>query len=133
MFTIMVVEDNAVFRQLLTETLRSQFSSIRVLEAETAMEALQKVRTTSPDLIFMDIRLPGETGLELTKKIKSQHPSTIIVILTGHDLPEYREAAKKYKADHFLFKGSLTAAEISKLVKDVLTDRKIELGREKPK
>jgi DNA-binding NarL/FixJ family response regulator len=129
MFTILIVEDSGVFRQLLAETLRSQFSSIRVVEAETAKEALHKVRTTSPDLIIMDIRLPGETGLELTKKIKSRYPAINIVILTSYDLQEYREAAKKYKADQFLLKNSTTTIEISKIVTDFLTDRKIEFGR----
>ncbi|MGZ3539371.1 MAG: response regulator, partial [Thermodesulfobacteriota bacterium] len=57
-------------------------------------------------IVFMDIRLPGENGLELTKKIKQNYPDIIIVILTSYDLPEYRQAALKRLADCFVPKGS---------------------------
>ena len=50
----------------------------------------------------MDIRLPGENGLELTKRIKMNYPDIIMVILTNYDLPEYREAARESMADYFV-------------------------------
>jgi DNA-binding NarL/FixJ family response regulator len=132
MFTAMIVEDNVVYRQLLAETIRSRLPSIVVVEAGSANEALHKVKTTSPDLIFIDIRLPDETGLELTKRIKIQHPKIIIVVLTSHDLPEYREAAKKYKADYFLWKGSTTTDEILKVIKSIISVRQTGSGRTEP-
>jgi DNA-binding NarL/FixJ family response regulator len=54
----------------------------------------------------MDIRLPGENGLELTKKIKRNNPGIITVILTSYDLLEYRQAARESMADYFVPKGS---------------------------
>jgi DNA-binding NarL/FixJ family response regulator len=131
MFTAMIVEDNIVYRQLIANTLRSQLPSIVVVEAGSAKEALHKVKTTSPDLIFMDIRLHGESGLELTKKIKSQHSKIIVVVLTSHDLPEYREAAKRNKANYFLWKGSTTTDEILNLIKSILAERQIGSGKYK--
>jgi len=53
----------------------------------------------------MDIRLPGENGLELTKKIKKNYPDITVVIVTSYDLPEYREAARESMADYFVPKG----------------------------
>jgi len=67
---------------------------------------LNKIDSFHPKIVFMDIRLPGENGLELTKKIKKNYPDIIIIILTSHDLPEYRQAARESMADYFVPKGS---------------------------
>ena len=83
----------------------------------------QKIDSHPPNLIFMDIRLPEENGLELTRKIKADYPDTIIIILTSHDLPEYREAATRCKANYFLSKGSMTTDEIFKLFKPILLEK----------
>jgi DNA-binding NarL/FixJ family response regulator len=103
---ILIVEDNPFFLQFLKETLHLRLPSIDMFEAANGEEAIQKIKTLSPEAILMDIRLPGENGLELTKKIKAQYPNIIIVILTNYDLPEYREAAYHSGADHFVSKDS---------------------------
>ncbi len=103
---ILVVEDNAFFRQFLIETIHLRFPSIEILEAGNGKEAMEKIKTLSPDAIFMDLRLPGENGLDLTRKIKAQYPDIVVVILTNYDLPEYREASYQCGADHFVSKDS---------------------------
>jgi len=68
-----------------------------------------KIDSFHPKIVFMDVRLPGENGLELTKKIKKikkNYPDIIIVILTSYDLPEYRQAVRESMADYFVPKGS---------------------------
>jgi DNA-binding NarL/FixJ family response regulator len=117
---ILIVEDNATFRQSLREILHSEFPSLDIIEASDGEETLQKVADLTLDLIFMDIKLPGENGLSVTKKIKARHPEIPIVILTSYDLPEYREATKESKADHFISKGSPTN-KILEVVKSVLS------------
>jgi len=91
-------------------------------EASDGKEVLQKVDTFRPDFILMDIKLPGESGLELTKKIKIDSPKTIISILTNYDLPEYRKAAYHYGADYFLSKSASTTDEILRLIETILSD-----------
>ena len=92
-FRILIVEDNGLFRQTLRESLQKSFPEIAVDEAAEGGESLQKVDAFLPDLVFVDIRLPGENGLELIKKIKATHPDITIFILTDYDTPEYRKAA----------------------------------------
>jgi DNA-binding NarL/FixJ family response regulator len=70
----------------------------------------------------MDIRLPGENGLELTKKVKARYPNIIVIILTGYDLPEYRESSSRY-ADYFFSKDSSTPENIFTLVESILPTR----------
>jgi two-component system response regulator YesN len=120
---VLIVEDSPVFRKLLKETLHSRFPSMQISEAEDGKEALQEVKDFCPELIFMDIKLPGETGLELTKKIKAQCPDMTVIILTSYDTPEYREAAVQSKANYFLSKGSSTREGILTLVKSILNGK----------
>jgi len=118
---ILIVEDNAFFLQFLKEAMHLRFPSIDILEAANGEEAMQKIKTLSPEAIFMDVRLPGENGLELTKKIKAQYPDIVVVILTNYDLPEYREAAYRSRADHFLSKDSFL-----NMINSILANQDIE-------
>ncbi len=118
-FTTLIVEDNASFRHILKDILNRHFPKMPIEEAAEGNEAIQKVEVRVPNLIFMDIRLPGENGLELTRRIKKNHPRTVIIILTSYDLQEYREAAQQYGANHFLTKGSATEEEIVTLVTSI--------------
>lgn len=116
----LVVEDSALYRKLLKETLLSRFPSMEIIEAEDGEEAMQKINGQPPDLIFMDIKLPGENGLELTAKIKAKYPDMVVIILTSYDTPEYREAADRAKANYFLSKGTSSKQTILSLVESIL-------------
>jgi DNA-binding NarL/FixJ family response regulator len=131
MAKVLIIEDSTFFRRLLKETLLSQCPKMDILEAPNAEEALKEMNGFTPDLIFVDIRLPGESGLDFTRKIKSTHPNIPIIILTSYDLPEYREAAKAYQADHFLSKGKTTKEDILEMVKSILTKRGFDLNGHK--
>lgn len=120
---ILVVEDSTIFRTLLKETLQSRFPSTEIVEAANGGEAMQQINARLPDLIFMDIKLPGENGLDITAKIKAKYPHMTVIVLTSYDTPEYREAAVKAKADHFLAKGSSSREGILSLVESILGDR----------
>jgi DNA-binding NarL/FixJ family response regulator len=124
-FNVLVVEDNLTFRRALTDILKSQFPCMAIEEANDGTEALQKIDTLLPSIVFMDIKLPGENGLDVTQKIKAQHPEMIIMILTSYDLPEYRDAAFRYGANHFIVKGSSTFEEISSLIQSVISSQKL--------
>jgi CheY-like chemotaxis protein len=66
MFRTLIVEDNVIFRRSLGEMIHRRFPFMSIDEAGEATEAREKVAAWCPDLIFMDIKLPGENGLELT-------------------------------------------------------------------
>jgi DNA-binding NarL/FixJ family response regulator len=119
----MLVEDNVIFRETLRDSLRLRFPSIEIVEAGNGEEALEKIGSVPPNLIFMDIRLPGQNGLELTERIKKVHPDISIIILTDYDIPEYREAAARFKADYFFSKDSMPIEEVINLVKPMLSKK----------
>jgi len=119
-FKTLIVEDNVSFRQTLLEILAARFPFMSIEEAGDGDEALQKLALFMPDLIFMDIKLPGENGLQLTQKIKARYSEVVIIVLTSYDFPEYREAAFRYGANHFMVKGLSTNEEILALVESIL-------------
>lgn len=119
---ILIVEDNDMFRRELRSLLHFRFPSMSLDEAIDGEQALEKVITFHPDLIFMDVRLPGENGLQVTKKIRSRNFKGRIIVLTSHDLPEYREVAKASGVDHFLVKGSSTSEQIVALINSILSE-----------
>ncbi len=103
---LLIVEDNNLFRQTLRESLKASFPQIAIDEAANGVEAMERVNSFAPDLILMDMRLPGESGLGLTRKIKAAYPDIIIFILTNYDTQECREAASRYGADRYIAKES---------------------------
>jgi DNA-binding NarL/FixJ family response regulator len=92
-----------------------------VVEAQDGEEALRNIDNFVPNLIFMDINLPGENGLKLTRKIKASHPEIPIIILTSYDLPAFRRVAYEAGASGFLVKGSFTLEELMTPVKSFLS------------
>jgi DNA-binding NarL/FixJ family response regulator len=116
MLRILIVEDKAIFREELKKWLYGHFPSMVIEEAGDGDEALQKVYGNPPHLIFMDIRLPGVNGLQLTRKIKMDFPDIHIAILTDYDFPEYRQAALQFGADSFFVKNSFNCDEVEALV-----------------
>ena len=119
---LLIVEDSVSFRQLLKEALVSRFPMMEVLEAGDAGEALKRAKAFSPDLVTVDIHLPGENGLDLTKKLKAEYPSLKVLVLTIYDTPEYREAAYQSQANYFISKGSSTKEEILTLIESALSE-----------
>ena len=119
MISILLIEDNTVFRESFKQSLHELFPHVVIAEASSGEEGLQKVNGHPPHLIFMDLRLPGMNGLQATRKIKSDFPNIHIAILTGYDVPEYKEAALKSGAEHFFVKESLDWEEVKGLVKSI--------------
>ncbi len=129
MSSVLIIENNDFFRRSFKEILKMYIPSLLVDESVDGADALTLIDQNFPDVVFMDIRLPGKNGLELTREIKGIHPNLVVSIFTSYDLPEYRKIAQKYGADHFILKDALTGAEIASMVKAVI-EKKKEVGRD---
>jgi DNA-binding NarL/FixJ family response regulator len=109
MFRTLIIEDSMVFRRSLHDLLSAHFPAVQVTESGSGEDAMAIMQTSMPDLILLDIRLPGMNGLELTRQVKMADPDVVIIILTSYDLPEYREVALQHRADYFLPKTTPTS------------------------
>jgi len=121
MFEVLIVEDDPLFRQILKEILASQFPSLSIMEAARGTEALRLFAAHRPGIVFMDIKLPGMNGLELTRKMKASDPGIPVIIITNHDTSEYRKAALECGADYFISKASSIQNEIKTAVQSLST------------
>lgn len=123
MFKALIVEDNTIFRQSLNEVLSARFPAMAIAEAADGKDAMEMVDSFKPDLVFMDINLPDENGLSLTKIIKADYSGTTVIVITAYDLPEYRQAAFQAGASYFIAKGALSREELLAVVDAVLTSQ----------
>jgi DNA-binding NarL/FixJ family response regulator len=131
MLTILLVEDNASFRNVVRDELLARFSSMKVMEASNGEEAFKGLTSFPADLISMDISLPGQNGIMLTKEIKTLNQDIAVVMLSGYDLDDYRKAAVHSGANAFIGKDSEElAAQISTVVSCFHGAK--EAGRSKP-
>lgn len=104
---ILVVDDYQDAREMYAEYL--QFSGFRVAEARNGNEAVDQAFALGPDLILMDLSLPGMDGWEATRRLKADDRTRgiPIVALTGHALAGASEGAKKAGCDAFVTKPCL--------------------------
>ena len=102
---VLIVDDHALFRQGVRNTIEPQEEFEVVGEAEDGMEALAKARKLKPDLILMDINMPHCNGLEAVSAIKTELPGVKIIMLTVYDEDENLFQAIKRGAEGFLSKN----------------------------
>lgn len=101
---IVIVEDHQFFREIISSTLGAYFPASEIYSYSSSETAMPEIKNHQFDIAIIDISLPGENGLKLTQKIRTIHPDMKIIIYTNHNLPEYRDAAFEFGADHFMSK-----------------------------
>ncbi len=122
MFKILIIDPNDPFRCSLKKVLVNRFPSVDIQEASDGSEGLEMVQVFNPNLIFLEIHLPSENGLDLARQIKIDHPDIIIVMLTSYDLPEYKTAAEESGVEHLVPKDDWTGEDMIALVHTILSD-----------
>jgi len=103
----LLVDDSPEFLKSVARFLAAQSRVDVIGQAHSASEALEIVPRLQPDLVLMDLRLPGLNGLEAAGRLKASVQPPRVVILTLHDHPEYRRAAAEANADGFIGKTDL--------------------------
>ena len=107
MIKTILVDDNPNF---ITQAIRYLSNCDDLVVVDTTAngnEAVSAVLEQKPDLVLMDIRMSGVNGLEATQQIKDLSPDTEIIILTGYDLKEYRDAALSRGATDYVLKKNM--------------------------
>lgn len=108
MYKLLLADDEPIERDTMKIMIAKNFPEIIVVgEAATGREAIIKARELGPDLIFMDIKMPGITGVEAAKTIKRENQAIKIVIVTAYDYFEYAKESLKAGIDDFLLKPAL--------------------------
>jgi len=103
---IVVIEDHTLMRAGLIQLVNSQPDLEVVGEAADATQGLDVVLALQPDVVIVDITLPGRNGLELIKDIKAQRPEQIMLVISMHDESLYAERALKAGAKGYIMKDA---------------------------
>jgi DNA-binding NarL/FixJ family response regulator len=110
---VLLVDDHAIMRDGI-KALLSIDSDIEIVgEAEEGKEAIEKAAALSPDVIVMDIAMPGMDGLEATRRIMKQNPKAKVLVLSQYDNREYVLSAIKAGSAGYLPKRALGSELIS--------------------
>jgi len=118
MIGVLIVDDQELFRESLKVVL-SVSPGIQVLDAVSGVpEALRSAAARRPDVVLMDIRMPGMDGVEGTRLLKERYPDVKVVVLTTFDDDEYVFGALKNGASGYLLKGS-SVSELSRAIQVV--------------
>lgn len=112
---IMVVDDDQSFQREVSLLLDDEDHLEIVGTAATGEEALVTFETCQPDLVLMDIRMPGMSGLEATRWLKEQRPDIKVMALSMYEFEEYREEALNSGADEFMIKFRIISDLIPKI------------------
>lgn len=104
---VLIVDDHAILREGI-RALLSLYPDLEVVgEASDGLEAITKARQLAPDIVLMDVAMPGLGGLEATIEIRKQTPGSRVVILTQHDDSEYIFPILKAGASGYVLKKAV--------------------------
>ena len=115
MKTILLVEDEPAQQVLYREELKEMGYEVQV--AESGEQALQIARQMKPDLIILDIMMPGMDGLETMRELLSQHPKVPVIINTAYS--HFKDHFMSWAAEEYLVKSS-DVTELKNAVKRIL-------------
>jgi two-component system nitrate/nitrite response regulator NarL len=103
---VLLVDDHPVVRKGLHSCLANRDNLKIVGEASNGTEALQKVKELDPDVVLMDINMPGMDGLEVTETLRKDSPRTRVLVLSVHDTREYVMRIVKAGARGYVLKDT---------------------------
>jgi len=132
--TILIVDDDKSVRYSLKRMMEGDFS---ILTAQNGDDALNQFKENRPDLVIMDIRMPGRNGIDVLKEMKSIDPKSLVIIMTAYGTTETAIEAMKYGAFDYILKpfpipqmkGLIEKAlSLRKLMKQEVTYASLEAG-----
>ena len=119
---VFIVEDHPVFREGLVQVINSEDDLTVCGESEDAEHALEAIPDLKPDLVLVDISLPGKSGLELIKELRARNGSVKLLVLSMHDEALYADRVLRAGGDGYIMKQE-DPEEVIHAIRDVLAGR----------
>ncbi|CAM4119354.1 response regulator [Lederbergia lenta] len=122
MIKIMIVDDERIERKSLRKTICDEYQeNVEIKEAENGRTAIMIAEEFRPDIIFMDIKMPGINGIEAAQKIKNRNSDTKFIMVTAFDTFEYAREVMKIGVTEYLLKPS-TQEEVLTSLESVMNE-----------
>jgi DNA-binding NarL/FixJ family response regulator len=119
---IVIVDDHPTTREGLRAVINREPDLIVSGEAANASQALDSIQKLAPDLVLLDITMPGKSGLELVKDLKALHPQLAILVVSMHEETLYAERMLRAGAGGYITKQQ-PPEELVKAIRQVLANR----------
>lgn len=101
-----IADDSTLVRERL-ETMLDELAGIKIVgQADNVAEAINAIRSLQPDVVILDIRMPGGSGIDVLRKIKQDGVGPIVIILTNYPFSGYRQKCMDAGANFFLDKST---------------------------
>lgn len=105
-FTVLIVDDNIFFIGRVLGLLEEACHLKKIAVAHDYNEAIAALENENPDIVLLDINLPGKNGIEILREIRRRNKNYLIIMISNHDNEYYREQCKRLGAEHFLDKSN---------------------------
>ena len=103
---VFVADDSAVLRERVIEML-SDLPGIEIIGyAQDVSETLTAIKSLNPDVVILDIRMPGGSGMDVLQEVKKDKQAPVVIILTNYPYPQYRKKCLGLGADYFFDKST---------------------------
>jgi DNA-binding NarL/FixJ family response regulator len=114
-----IADDHKIFRKGVILSLRQYTNLSFIIEADNGDEMIEKLASEKPDVILLDLRMPGKDGIEATKEISKKYPDIRILILTMYEDERFVSHLMENGANGYLLKNA-EPAEIKKAIMEVM-------------
>lgn len=104
--TVFIADDSLVVQERLTALLNGLEGVEIVGQAQTVPDAVSDIGKAKPDVVILDIHMPGGSGIDVLRRIKQQEPATVVIVLTNYTYPQYRAGSFQAGAEFFFDKSS---------------------------
>lgn len=122
MIKVMIADAQELIRESLGIVLGANADMEVTGMAGDGHQVLEMIKKDKPDVILMDIRMPGMDGVECTRQVKEKYPDIFIIVLTTFDDDEYVYGALKYGASGYLLKG-ISMKDLAEAIRTVVSGR----------
>jgi CheY-like chemotaxis protein len=120
--SVLVVDDSVLVRRRLVLLLEDLEGDVVVAEATDTPEALEALRWTRPDVVILDLNLPGGSGFDVLRDIRKHPEPPLVMVFTSHGEEPYRRRSLEEGADFFFDKGQ-DLAQLLTVVRSCLQAR----------
>lgn len=126
-YTVVIVDDDPEIRALLAVLVGAERNFTVVGEAANGADGIDLVARTRPDLVILDLNMPGTDGLSALPRLRAVSPRTSVVMLTGNEDPTIQVAAIRGGVSAFLSKGAALPDRLVAVLREVVAEPVIRL------
>jgi DNA-binding NarL/FixJ family response regulator len=119
---VLIVDDSKIVCNGLQQMLINIADVEIVGQAHHAQDAIQSISESNPDVVILDIRMPGKSGIEVLKDIRDKKLPIRVIMLTNYPYPQYRKKCEELGADYFFDKVT-EIEEIPKVIEALAKDK----------